>query len=329
MNNNYDLNNGNRIGEEGDNNFAGSVNNDFANNQNNNPNNLGNYNQTPQNSLGSNGNSVVSQESNVNSDLVNNQSNNPNNLGNYNQTPQNSLGSNGNSVVSQESNVNSDFANNQNNNTNNLGNYNQTPQNSLGSNENGVVSQESNVNSDLVNNQSNDTQMPQNSLSNDGNSENMVYNSSAVNSDVNLKVGKKKNKTGFIVAMIVIAVVLISFGVKILIPIVATKQVSSTISTVKLNSIIDEYKIIEKNVKMFAYAEQTVTCNSDCYELYGYDKKNFDIKVTDKDTYYQIELKAIGETYKGANLDSDKCNGLSNATCNGNGITGKVYKISE
>lgn len=227
------------------------------------------------------------------------------------------------------SSVNNDFTNNQNNNISNLDNYNQTLQNNLVSNGNSAISQESNVNSDSAYNQNNDIQMPQNSLSNDYNSENMVYSSSTINSNMNLKIGKKKSKAGFIVAMILIVAVLVSFGAKILIPIVTTKKAISTISTAKLNSIIDEYKIIEKNVKMFAYVEQPVTCNSDCYELYGYDENYFDIKVTDKDTYYQIELKAIGETYKGANLDSDKCQDLSNATCNGNEITGKVYKISE
>lgn len=227
------------------------------------------------------------------------------------------------------SSVNNDFANNQNNNLNNLDNYNRTLQNNLVSNGNSLISQEGNVNGDLVDNQKNDIQMPQNSLSNDYNSENMVYSSSTINSDMNLKMGKKKSKAGFIIAMIVIVAVLVSLGAKILIPIVTTKKAISAISTAKLNSIIDEYKIIEKNVKMFAYVEQPVTCNSDCYELYDYDENYFDIKVTDKDTYYQIELKAIGETYKGANLDSDKCQDLSNATCNGNEITGKVYKISE
>ena len=249
MNNNYDLNNENKISDEGNNNFIGSVNNDFASNQNNNLSNLDNYNQTLQNNLVSNGNSVINQESNVNSDSV------------YNQN--------------------------------------------------------------------NDIQMPQNSLSNDYNSENMVYSSSTINNDMNLKIGKKKSKAGFIVAMIVIVAVLVSLGAKILIPIVTTKKVISTISTAKLNSIIDKYKMIEKNVKMFIYVEQPVTCNSDCSKLYDYDENYFDIKVTDKDTYYQIELKAIGERYKGANLDSDKCQDLSNATCNGNKITGKVYKISE
>lgn len=249
MNNNYDLNNENKISDEGNNNFIGSVNNDFASNQNNNLSNLDNYNQTLQNNLVSNGNSVINQESNVNSDSV------------YNQN--------------------------------------------------------------------NDIQMPQNSLSNDYNSENMVYSSSTINNDMNLKIGKKKSKAGFIVAMIVIVAVLVSLGAKILIPIVTTKKVISTISTAKLNSIIDEYKMIEKNVETFLYTEQTVTCDSDCYKLYDYDEEKYYVKVTDKNSYYQIELKAIGEIYKGVNLDSDKCKRLSNIVCKGNVITGKVYKISE
>lgn len=213
---------------------------------------------------------------------------------NYDLNNENRIGDEGNNVF--VGSVNNDLVNNSNNTHNNLDNYNQTLQNSLGSN---------------------------------GNSENIVYNSSTINSDGNLKNNNKKNKIGFIVAMIVIAVVLLTLGAKILIPIVATKQINSTISTAKLNSIIDEYRIIEKNVKTFVYIEQTATCDSECYKLYDYNEKNFDIKVTDKDTYYQIELKAIGETYKGANLDSDKCKNLSNAVCKGNEITGKVYKISE
>ena len=216
MNNNYDLNNENKIGNEGNNNFVGSTNND----------------------------------------LVNNLSNNSNNLGNYNQTFQNDLNNNG----------------------------------TFG---------------------------------------NMPYNSANVSNSVNLKDDKKKSKTGFIIAMIVIAIILLSWGAKILVSVFATKQVSSTISTARLNSIVEQYRVIEKNVKMFAIMEQPVTCNSDCYNIYDYDKERYDVKVIDKNAYYQIEFKVIGETYKGINLDSDKCQDLSNATCNGNEITGKVYKISE
>lgn len=208
---------------------------------------------------------------------------------------------NGYNVENQESNrtisnVNNGVVNNSGNQPNNLGNYNQTLQNNL---------------------------------SNNSNSENMAYNSSTVSNNESLKNNKKKNKTGFIIAIVIIAIILISWGTKILISAVATKQIGSAVSTAKLNSIIDEYKMIEKNVETFLYTEQTVTCDSDCYKLYDYDEEKYDVKVTDKNSYYQIELKAIGEIYKGVNLDSDKCKRLSNIVCKGNVITGKVYKISE
>ena len=253
MNNNYDLNNENKIDAEKNNNFIGSTNNDLVNDLNNNSNNLGNYNQTFQSYLSSNGNNAASQGSNVNNETFNNSYNMSNSLNNYNQTSQNNL-------------------------------------------------------------------------NNNGNFGNIPYNSTNASNSINLKANKKKNKTGLIIAMIVIAIILLPLGTIALILAITTRNVSLTISTSRLNSIITQYRMIEENVIVSAVRKQPVTCDSDCYNIYDYNKERYDVKVIDKNTYYQVEFRVIDEMYKGINLDSDKCKELRNVVCKGNEITGKVSK---
>ena len=55
----------------------------------------------------------------------------------------------------------------------------------------------------------------------------------------------------------------------------------------------------------------------------NYNKEYYDVMITDKGTYYELEIDAIGD-FSNVNLN-DRCNDLE-ATCMGNTIIGKINK---
>ena len=145
---------------------------------------------------------------------------------------------------------------------------------------------------------------------------------------VGLKKSKEKNNKGK--GLSIAGIVISSVGIIFITIIIAVLLISikDSVYDAKSSSVIDTYKMIKKsaeqNIILSSLGDTNITCTKDnCYENYNYNKEYFDVMITDKGTYYELEIDAIGD-FSNVNLN-DKCNDLE-ATCMGNTIIGKINK---
>lgn len=145
---------------------------------------------------------------------------------------------------------------------------------------------------------------------------------------VGLKKSKEKNNKGK--GLSIAGIVISSVGIIFITIIIAVLLISIKDSAydAKSGSVIDTYKMIKKsaeqNIILSSLGDTNITCTKDnCYENYNYNKEYYDVMITDKGTYYELEIDAIGD-FSNVNLN-DKCNDLE-ATCMGNTIIGKINK---
>ena len=145
---------------------------------------------------------------------------------------------------------------------------------------------------------------------------------------VGLKKSKEKNNKGK--GLSIAGIVISSIGIIFITIIIAVLLISikDSVYDAKSSSVIDTYKMIKKsaeqNIMLSSLGDTNITCTKDnCYENYNYNKEYFDVMITDKGTYYELEIDAIGD-FSNVNLN-DRCNDLE-ATCMGNTIIGKINK---
>lgn len=145
---------------------------------------------------------------------------------------------------------------------------------------------------------------------------------------VGLKKSKEKNNKGK--GLSIAGIVISSVGIIFITIIIAVLLISikDSVYDAKSSSVIDTYKMIKKsaeqNIILSSLGDTNITCTKDnCYENYNYNKEYYDVMITDKGTYYELEIDAIGD-FSNVNLN-DKCNDLE-ATCMGNTIIGKINK---
>lgn len=145
---------------------------------------------------------------------------------------------------------------------------------------------------------------------------------------VGLKKSKEKNNKGK--GLSIAGIVISSVGIIFITIIIAVLLISikDSVYDAKSSSVIDTYKMIKKsaeqNIILSSLGDTNITCTKDnCYENYNYNKEYYDVMITDKGIYYELEIDAIGD-FSNVNLN-DKCNDLE-ATCMGNTIIGKINK---
>lgn len=145
---------------------------------------------------------------------------------------------------------------------------------------------------------------------------------------VGLKKSKEKNNKGK--GLSIAGIVISSVGIIFITIIIAVLLISikDSVYDAKSSSVIDTYKMIKKsaeqNIILSSLGDTNITCTKDnCYENYNYNKEYYDVMITDKGTYYELEIDAIGD-FSNVNLN-DRCNDLE-ATCMGNTIIGKINK---
>lgn len=145
---------------------------------------------------------------------------------------------------------------------------------------------------------------------------------------VGLKKSKEKNNKGK--GLSIAGIVISSVGIIFITIIIAVLLISikDSVYDAKSSSVIDTYKMIKKsaeqNIMLSSLGDTNITCTKDnCYENYNYNKEYYDVMITDKGTYYELEIDAIGD-FSNVKLN-DRCNDLE-ATCMGNTIIGKINK---
>ena len=148
---------------------------------------------------------------------------------------------------------------------------------------------------------------------------------------VGLKKSKEKNNKGkglSIAGIVISSIGIIFIAIIIAVLLISIKDVTNSAYDAKNDSVINTYKMIKKsaeqNIMLSSLGDTNITCTKDnCYENYNYNKEYFDVMITDKGTYYELEIDAIGD-FSNVNLN-DRCNDLE-ATCMGNTIIGKINK---
>lgn len=145
---------------------------------------------------------------------------------------------------------------------------------------------------------------------------------------VGLKKSKEKNNKGK--GLSIAGIVISSVGIIFITIIIAVLLISikDSVYDAKSSSVIDTYKMIKKsaeqNIMLSSLGDTNITCTKDnCYENYNYNKEYYDVMITDKGTYYELEIDAIWD-FSNVKLN-DRCNDLE-ATCMGNTIIGKINK---
>ena len=138
-----------------------------------------------------------------------------------------------------------------------------------------------------------------------------------------------KNKKKIPIWVIVLIIILLIIPIVFLVVtfLFSSFKVNSGISNSKNNSFIDSYRVINNQVKVNMVTGISASCDDDCDMTYEYESKNIDLEVEDNGSYYEIDFEATDYgIYKDIKLTRDDCISLSDAYCDSDNITGRVYK---
>lgn len=148
-------------------------------------------------------------------------------------------------------------------------------------------------------------------------SESNMYNGNGVN--------KSKKSIVIIVSIIVLVILLIPITIGIVL-VISTKKVNSQISDARINSFVEEYQMLKKQVRINMVQEDNVVCYDDCEDYYDVDSKKYFFEVTDKGEFYELNFEVNKDLYNDFEFTNESCSYLSDSICDKNKITGKVYK---
>lgn len=125
---------------------------------------------------------------------------------------------------------------------------------------------------------------------------------------------------GIIIGVIVLGLIFL------VIFLISTRNVNSAISNARSASFVDDYIVLEKQVKVNVANDIDPSCDGDCALLYEYDNEDIDFEVRDMGTYYSLEFDVDDDKYRNFRFNESDCAVLNNAVCDENEIIGRINK---
>ncbi len=152
------------------------------------------------------------------------------------------------------------------------------------------------------------------------------YNAS-INNNLESNPTNNANKKNIvmIIGIIIFVILLIPITIGIFI-VISTKQINSQISKARIDSFVEEYQMLKKQVRLNMAEESDVVCNDNCEDYYDVDNKKYFFEVIDKGEFYELNFEVNKDLYGDFEFTNESCSYLSDSICSENKITGKVYK---